>query len=54
MLALDELEGRGVVLTAILKPKLAELVTKQAGAPISERTLRKAETYRREHSRGLF
>lgn len=51
VLALDELEGRGAVLTGMLKPKLAELVSKQAGAPISERTLRRAEAHRNKHPR---
>ena len=54
VLALDELEGQGQVLSGKLKANLAELVTKQAGTPISERTLRKAEKYRRGHSCGLF
>ena len=50
VLALDALEDKGQVLIGITKDRLAELVSTPE-APIRKTTLRKAETYRREHQR---
>jgi hypothetical protein len=51
---LDELENQGTEIAGIPQLKLAERVAEQAGASVSVRTLRKAETYRREHLQLLF
>jgi hypothetical protein len=50
VLALDALEDQGVVLTGIPKEKLAKRVSTPE-VPISVRTLRKAEAYRKQHPR---
>jgi hypothetical protein len=51
VLALDELQDKGVALFGMPKPRLAELVATQASATVSVRTLFTAEKYRQEHPR---
>src|SRR5215831_14295554 len=50
VLMLDGLEDKGTLLTGIKKARLAEMVN-TPGAPISVRTLSKAEAYRKQHRR---
>jgi hypothetical protein len=50
VLMLDGLEDKGTLLTGIKKARLAEMVSTPE-APISVRTLSKAEAYRKQHRR---